>query len=406
MEWKHILHNLLITALFTALICLPLHISKAEVPDDQALADAVEDRIETDQVVPISRIRVHVMGGIVTIFGTVDNLLAKHHVEALAETVPGVLEVKDEIKVNPAQRSNSDLIKDLSKALKQNYALRNCNINATAKNSVVTLSGVAHSWRESDLADKIAESVRGIKEIRNEVAIRLDNERPDQEIKKEVEEALKYDALIAPSAISVEAKNGKVTLHGTVGSAAAKKRARTLAWVTGVRDVYAAPIKVVTEGKYPPIVRQKDSGQDTEIQKAVMGALRRDPRTSDFAVVVNVNNGGVVTLRGVVETLEAKRASEEDAQNTLGVLAVKNRLKVVPSSTFRDEQLAEDVRQALNANPYVHGLTIKVVVSDGIVLLRGTVDTNIERATADFTASRIIGVVDVIDRMVTLDSGL
>ena len=52
------------------------------------------------------------------------------------------------------------------------------------------------------------------------------------------------DIWLDASPIKVGATDGKITLTGSIGSAAEKTRARTLAWVMGVNDVDDQGLKV------------------------------------------------------------------------------------------------------------------------------------------------------------------
>jgi hypothetical protein len=71
-----------------------------------------------------------------------------------------------------------------------------------------------------------------------------------------------------------------------------------------------------------------------------------DPRVLAFKIYVDVDMGQV-TLRGVVDSLKAKRSAEMDARHTAGVRWVKNYLKVRPANPLPDLQLEENVRNAL-----------------------------------------------------------
>lgn len=127
-------------------------------------------------------------------------------------------------------------------------------------------------------------------------------------------------------------------------------------------------------------------------------ALLHDPRVNRFNVAVDVI-GTVVTLRGEVDNLKAKRAAEQDARNTVGVSDVRNRLRVRSDVRSGDVQIAEDIRNALLRDPYVDRFEITVTVVDGTAFLYGTVDTYFERNRADDLASRVFGVVDVTNHL-------
>jgi len=133
---------------------------------------------------------------------------------------------------------------------------------------------------------------------------------------------------------------------------------------------------------------------DEEILLAVEGALAHDPRVSTGSVSPR-SAGGIVTLQGVVANLEASRAAQQDARNTVGVIAVQNHLKVRPEEERPAEDIVADVRSALLRDPYVSRFDVNVSVNKGTVHLTGSVDSTFEKAQADELASRVRGVTDV-----------
>jgi osmotically-inducible protein OsmY len=195
--------------------------------------------------------------------------------------------------------------------------------------------------------------------------------------------------------INVAAKDGKVTLTGTIGSAAEKTRALDDAFVIGVASVDADGLRVEPWAKDS----MKKPGRtifkfDDEIKRAVKDALLFDPRVYSFNPDISVRNG-VVTLTGKVDNLKAKHAAEQDAQNTSGVWKVKNLLKVRGKNPPSNEKLVQEVKAALGRDPYVDRYQVGVTALNGTVYLTGTVDSFYEKSHAEDVASRVNGVTAV-----------
>lgn len=371
----------------------------AQQLSDQDISDAVEGKIAVDRVVPVDRIGIETLAGTVKLTGTVDTLLAKERALRLAQTVRGVQSVVNTIVVKPVHRTDADIHKDVTTALSGNPAIASRNLTVNVKESIVTISGEVTSWPEQDVAIKLAKSVTGVKEVQDEIVIRYPETRTDQDIMNDVVQALRWDAMVARNRIMVDVSNGRVKLSGSVGSAAEKVRASNLSWTAGVKDVDASRLEVTTWRK--PDDRENVVVTDDQIRKAVEMALLVDPRTNPFKINVEVK-GRVVTLRGIVETLAAKRAAEEDSRNTYKVMAVKNRLKVNPNQEIQDVKIAESVRDALAKHARLNKYQINVGVVGGIAYLSGTVPSVFDKATAEFTASQIKGVVDVNNGLVVV----
>ena len=64
----------------------------------------------------------------------------------------------------------------------------------------------------------------------------------------------------------------------------------------------------------------------SEIAARVRAALTQDPRTAEYSIEV-IEENGLVTLRGEVDSQEASQAAEEIARTQEGVIEVVNELE-------------------------------------------------------------------------------
>jgi len=333
--------------------------------------------------------------GVVTLGGTVEDILKKERAVKVAQTVKGVRSVIDTITVAPAKRPDSAILYDINQALAIDSVTESWEIGVTVNEGIATLTGDVDSFAEKKIAGTITRGIKGIKGVKNDINILFLGTRPDSEIQEEVTRRLKWDTLVDAVLVDVEVSNGKVILSGVVGSAAEHTRALTKSWVAGVKVVDASSLEVNWWAKDKqqqthavPIL------SDEEIEKAVKDSLLFDPRVKLFNVAVFVKNG-FVTLSGVVDNLSAKRAAANDARNTLGVWSVKNHIKVRPGATPDDKTLTETINNVLTMDPVVERYEINITVDNGIVYLTGTVDSYFEKATADHIVSSITGVREV-----------
>jgi osmotically-inducible protein OsmY/uncharacterized protein YrrD len=112
--------------------------------------------------------------------------------------------------------------------------------------------------------------------------------------------------------VQVVVEGNVVRLTGWVSSIAAKRHAEAIARaVEGVIDV------------------ENVLDTDTAIKTRVVHALLSDPRTS-VAVIEVINEQGIVTLKGAVDSAEIREAAKEIAAGQSGVLSVVNALEVEP----------------------------------------------------------------------------
>jgi osmotically-inducible protein OsmY len=363
---------------------------------DPLITSAVEDELLMDKAVRLDGIDVWTREGIVTLSGTVDNILAKGRAERIAETIKGVRAVVNTIRVvPPLARLDWEIRNDVRDALFSDPATDSYQLKVTVENNTVTLSGSVDSWQEKELAEQVAKGVKGVMAVNNEITVDYKKKRPDSEIESEIEQRLRWDVLVDDGLIDVKVDDGEARLTGIVGSAAEKRVATADAWVIGVKSVDPAGLKV------DRWVRDKDLRKDKyvlksdrEIQEAVEDVLMYDPRVNSLDVKTEVLDGRV-TLRGVVDNLGAKRAAAQDARNTVGVARVKNRLKVRPEVQMSDRRIEERVRDAFLRHPYLDRYEIRVDVDNGTAYLSGAVPSYFDRAKAETVASRVKGVATV-----------
>lgn len=382
-------------ALVIALLC-PVAWAATDVSDSD-IVTSVEQELMFDQAIPEQNIDVNSKDGIVILKGRVNNLLARERATRLAETVKGVRAVTNRIDVVPlrdyAPRVLHDAIADalFADAATESYEVR---INVGDEGHV-TLDGRVESWQERQLAGKVAKGVAGVTSLENNIAVSYEEPRADAEMEREIEEALRWNVLVDSAMIDVQVDQGKVTLSGTVGSAAEKHQASLTAWVNGVTQVNSKPLEVAKWARDPELRKAKYSDKsDPKVKQAIRAALRTDPRVAGQAVDVDVSEG-FVTLQGKVDNIKAKQVAERDARNTVGVVGVTNLIKVRTEQPRSDDVIAARVRSALDANAHTEANEITVRVVDGSVYLDGEVDTVFEKATAEDLASRVAGVVHV-----------
>jgi osmotically-inducible protein OsmY len=361
---------------------------------DPAIRRAVEAQYLGDGTVPFNSIDVSVSSGVVTLSGKVDTLLARRRAVTLARAIKGVRAVVDELELEPVERGDLELKRDVGLALRADPTASSYTVAVRAANGVVTLEGNVDSWQEKQIAERVAEGVRGVRRVENELEFEPATRRSDDEIRAEIRKRLNWDARVDDGLIQVAVDGGTVQLTGTVGSAIEKAHARELAWVQGVKRVDSDGLQVEWWAR-DQMRREKYAFRtDDQLKQAILDAFRYDPRVLAFHPEVDVE-GGIATLSGVVENLEARRAAQQDARNTVGVAMVRNHLRVQPAGKLDDSEVGRQVRAALERDPLVERFGVGVSAYHGVVSLRGSVDTFAEKERAETVASGVKGVVEV-----------
>jgi hyperosmotically inducible periplasmic protein len=211
--------------------------------------------------------------------------------------------------------------------------------------------------------------------------------------------------------IDVDTVDGRVTLHGTVASAAEKTRAEAAARsVEGVREVRNL-LQVVPGGRTEAV-----KASDDQVKERVSQTLKNDASLADSSISVQSVNAGVVLLSGKAASVSDHLRALERAREVPGVRQVKSEvqspdrladdeIRREPSSAesgtrgagdaARDMWITSATKLRLLANDQTPALDINVDTNNGVVTLFGMVPTQAAKAAAEAEAKKVGGVTTV-----------
>src|SRR3984893_17279779 len=214
--------------------------------------------------------------------------------------------------------------------------------------------------------------------------------RTDSDIKRDVEEELKYDADITSTDIGVAVKDAVVSLTGFVGSYRQKLRAEADAKrISGVMAV-ANDIEVR--------LASADSRPDPEIARDLVAQLKFELPFSYDSIKSVVKNGWV-TLEGNLEWNYQREKAESAALRVKGVLGITNHIKLAPR--VKPTEVKAKIENALKRIAQIDANRITVDANGSEVVLKGTVRSWAERDEAERAAWLAPGVTKV-DNNITI----
>ena len=209
----------------------------------------------------------------------------------------------------------------------------------------------------------------------------------DDDITYWAKDALRHDARVDASEITVKTKKGIVTLTGSVDNLAAKKYADLEAKkINGV-------LGVVNEIGVTPVWRS-----DSDIRNAVRRRILNSAVIESQGITVTSDNGKV-TLLGTVDTYSEEKEAELLASEVRGVKEVENIITTKWKTKRSDQEIKNDAVAALERDAYLSGLPITVSVKDAVITLTGSLGGAYGKDRAGSDVHWISNVKDVRNKL-------
>ena len=329
-------------------------------------------------------------------------------------------------------------------------------IDVDTKNGIVTLEGTVDTEAQREAAAAIARGVDGVTRVENNLLVRAaahtaaDTPRhhsPDASlparqghtpawVTAKIQSQYYLNPELKPWRIDVDtSSSGAVTLSGTVESdsdrAEAVRIARATEGVTGVTDnLRVEPQGVATTGAMKDTAAVKNDAR--EIKDDARGAARTAAVAVDDSWIttkiqskffldddVRARNidvdtrGGMVTLKGSVESQGERHQALSIARSTDGVKMVQDNLVVDrgtrnarPASSPRpggnpvdDAWITMKIQSKYFIHDEIKSRKVDVDTKNGVVTLKGSVPSDVAKGAAAVIAQDTDGVSKVVNQL-------
>ncbi|MCX7044076.1 MAG: BON domain-containing protein [Candidatus Sumerlaeota bacterium] len=221
----------------------------------------------------------------------------------------------------------------------------------------------------------------------------------DDRIESSFKQSYVYKTYLKDDSIKIEAKDGVVTLTGTVAEEPHKSLAQeTAASLPGVTRV---------DNQLAPKVEPSVANSDKWIIRKVNYTLLFHRHVNAGKTTVKARDG-IVTLTGEASSLAQKELTAEYAKDIEGVKEVKNEMTVAatPKTADRtagqkidDASVTAQVKIALSTHRSTSALKTKVETRNGEVTLTGIAKNAAERSLVTKLVTDIHGVTSVNNEM-------
>lgn len=214
-------------------------------------------------------------------------------------------------------KSDSQLQQDVMDELKWEPGVEHEEIGVSAKDGVVTLSGVVGSYSEKLLAEKTARRVKGVRALAEDLTVRYpyQSKTTDTEIAKRVADVLEWDSSVPHDKINVTVEDGAVRLRGDVEWNYQKDLAfKDASKITGVLRV-------------DNWINVKPSVSTGDVKQRIEQAFERQADLEAEKIKVRAD-GHKITLEGTVTTWGKRGIAERAAWAAPGVSQIEDKLIV------------------------------------------------------------------------------
>jgi len=212
---------------------------------------------------------------------------------------------------------DKDMRQEVLDALDWEASITSGDIGVGVSSGVVTLTGYVPTFAQKRTAERSALRVSGVKGIANDLVVKLPKkkERTDTDIAKAAVRAIRWHTELPQDTISVQVRDGWVTLEGTVDWNYQRERAadvvRPLTGLRGLTNTLTVAPRATS----------------SDIRDRIRNALEREVNREAKNLVIEID-GDTVRLSGVVHSWIERRNAERAAWSAPGITDVVNDLEV------------------------------------------------------------------------------
>jgi len=264
-------------------------------------------------------------------------------------------------------------------------------IDVTSDIGIITLSGRVQNLLARSIAGRLAQRVRGVQAVINQMEI-VAPHRDDAPVQKDIEAALHADAATSRLDVKVKVSFSRATLTGSVPSNGLKTLAERVA--SGVNGLVGIDNQLTTDAKSRP--------SDAELQSAITQLFEFSAILDDANLKVVVKDGTAV-LNGIVG-ISLQKSYADDLARDAGAQDVDDRgikvswresrpeLRTLRYKEATDKQIQAAVISAYKLDPRLLSYSPQVEVEKGVATLTGDVGTLASKEAAERDARHTIGV--------------
>ena len=205
---------------------------------DETLAELIREAIKRNKRVYLQPIEVSVTDGVVTLDGAVRSYRRKISAYEIASSFEGCNDVLNKLTIDPEKSfPDKEVVKNIVNALNASADITEGTVDVKVVDGIASLSGVVKDGWECLVAEDVARSVKGVRDIKNLLEIDPILEVYSEELSKGIMTAFDHTRGLKWAKIEVEINGRTVLLSGTVSLLFKKETAETVVRRFGIKDI-------------------------------------------------------------------------------------------------------------------------------------------------------------------------
>lgn len=206
--------------------------------NDEDLSDLIKDAIRKDERAYLQPIEVSVEEGIVTLTGNVRSYGRKMVAYEIASSFEGCRDVVNKLVVDPeAPIPDMEVAKNVVSSLNAGADITSDAINVAVTNGTVSLNGLVSSQWERSVAESVARSARGVRDVENQLTVSPMAIIHHEELVRQIKTALDHARDLKGTKIEVKISGTSVVLLGIVSLLSQKETAETVVRRFGLQEI-------------------------------------------------------------------------------------------------------------------------------------------------------------------------
>jgi len=184
---------------------------------EKTLSKLIEDAILKDERISGQSITISIRKGIVTLSGSVQTHRRKLVAHEIASSIEGCDGVVNELVVEPpGPTSDEETANNVRAVLNAHADITKETIAVSATAGIVSLNGNVGSQWERLIAEDVARSARGVKDVQNFLVVDFPTKMEDKRLKQDIEAAFSHARGLKDRNIHVAVSEGAIVLSGEV----------------------------------------------------------------------------------------------------------------------------------------------------------------------------------------------